>query len=113
MSKTLQTILKGIKFFFIVPSTVSLLYLTGYQIWLKSSDAYAVTKAYVQANAALRKETGGIKGFGFFVSGLIDDLRNDEANLIFTVRGHQKNMLLHAHLRLRNEQWKVVKIEKE
>lgn len=94
----------------IVVFAISVFYMFIYSLQvIKVSRAYEVSTEYIQTNSDVLKETGGIRGYGFFTGGDInyyDDKSSARFNI--KVKGNKKNINVHIKLtKEKFEDWKV------
>ena len=78
---------------------------------MKSSEAYKLAIQEIKKNNEIKKETGGIVGYGFMPTGNIN-VSGDEgqAELEITVKGKLKDIEVNTSLESKNGKWKLIKL---
>lgn len=80
---------------------------------MKNSDAYKLAIQEIEKNSEIKKETGGIIGYGFMPTGNIN-ISGDEgqAELEITVKGQLKDIDVNTYLESKNGKWKLIELTK-
>lgn len=92
----------------VIPSIIVigavLMFLTG--SLMKKSDAYKTAVESIKQDANVQKQTGGIKDFGYFVTGQIKTVNDaGEANLSIKVEGQKEDVTVFVYLTKDNAGW--------
>lgn len=80
---------------------------------MKNSEAYKLAIQEIEKNSEIKKETGGIVGYGFMPTGNIN-VSGDEgqAQLEITVKGKLKDIDVNTYLECKNGKWKLIELTK-
>lgn len=80
---------------------------------MKSSEAYKLAIQEIEKNTEIKKETGGIVGYGFMPTGNINISGNDgQAQLEITVKGKLKDIDVNTYLESKDGKWKLIELTK-
>jgi uncharacterized RDD family membrane protein YckC len=80
---------------------------------MKNSEAYKLAIHEIEKNVEIKKETGGIVGYGFMPTGSINISETEgEAQLKITVKGKVKDIDVNTYLERRNGHWALIELTK-
>ena len=80
---------------------------------MKNSEAYKLAISEIEKNSEIKKETGGIIGYGFMPTGNINVSGNEgQAQLEITVKGKLKDIDVNTYLESKNGKWKLIELTK-
>ena len=80
---------------------------------LKNSEAYKLAIQEIEKSPEIKKETGGIVGYGFMPTGNINVSGDEgEAQLEITVKGKSKDIDVNTYLESKNGKWKLIELTK-
>ena len=80
---------------------------------MKNSEAYKLAIKEIEKNTEIKKETGGIVGYGFMPTGNINVSGNEgQAQLEITVKGKLKDIEVNTYLESKDGKWKLIELTK-